>query len=157
VGFTGKIIDNGDSGYGVDVKVFPTWAGRNAMSLRTRLNRLEQKAADAARVEPEQPDLFERIRQHLAYERGEGPRPPDPPCPRWFKPAEWEKRMRIGRCGEDRFAGRLGDNEYLPGMDDEEKRLVDGYCVAIRKAAEHESPATRAFLASLCEPPRVPL
>jgi hypothetical protein len=94
--------------------------------LRSRLQRLEREAATSVRAEEDQLDPWEDTELRSAYLRGEGPRPPDPPCPRWFDPAEWASRMRIGRCIEYRCAGELRGDEYLPDMNLEEREYVDG-------------------------------
>src|SRR5262249_14691154 len=99
---------------------------RGAMKLRRRLRRLERRATGGGPAEAVGPDLFARIRQQAAYLAGEGPRPSDPLCSPWFDRAEWASRLRIGRCLDERFRGRLQPGEYLADMDAEERRYVDG-------------------------------
>jgi hypothetical protein len=95
------------------------------LSLRTRLQRLERKAADHDRGQVPREDVFTRIRRFEAYFRGEGPRPEDPPCPPSYDPAEWASRMRIGRCLEYRMTGELPNDGYLPDMTAEERKHMD--------------------------------
>lgn len=95
------------------------------MTIRMRLKRLEQRAT-VGLAGFERIDVIAKMERHHAYLSGEGPRPPDPPCPPWFDPATWARRMRIGRCLDYRFTGELSEGEYLPDMDDEERCHVDG-------------------------------
>jgi hypothetical protein len=94
------------------------------MSVRVRLERLERRAE---RMLPNQPtrDLFAEIEEHAAYLRGEGPRPPDPPCPLGFDPAAWRSRMSVCRCLDERTSGELGERQYVPDMTAEEKAYVE--------------------------------
>jgi hypothetical protein len=87
--------------------------------------------ADAGRAARERDALSDQSEQHAAYLRGEASRPPDPPCPPWFDPAEWESRMRVGRCIDYRLTGGLGPAEYLPDMSEEERRELDGFTEAL--------------------------
>lgn len=96
------------------------------MSLPTRLQRLERQAAVVNERTSQRRDLFAEIEQGVAYLRGEGPRPPDPPCPPWIDPQRWASRMRQARCLEERIRGALPAGEYLADMDEEEKVYVDG-------------------------------
>jgi hypothetical protein len=97
------------------------------MRARTRLERLKRQAAKHHQAEPERESFWEQIDRQAAYLCGQGPRPPDPPCPSWFDPAEWASRMRIGRCLDYRWTGELGPGEYLPDMTEEERRYVDSH------------------------------
>jgi hypothetical protein len=99
------------------------------VSLRRRLGRLEETTARHNQALP-RVSLSDQIEQRLAYLRGEGPRPPDPPCPSWFAPHDWASRMRVSRCSEGRLAGVLQPGQYLPDMDEEECRYVDGLAAA---------------------------
>ena len=101
------------------------------MKLRTRLQRLERAAAASAAVPPSYDPAIDTA-DYLAYLKGAGPRPPDPPCPAGFDPAAWESRMRLGWCIDARLLGELGDGEYLPGMDAGERWNVDGSVEVIR-------------------------
>jgi hypothetical protein len=96
-------------------------------------------------------DIFAEIEQHAAYWRGEGPRPPDPPCPPGFDPAEWSSRLRISRCLADRVYGTLGDGEYLPDMDDEERRYLAGLMRAFAVFVEGQTQALSAEVEALVE------
>jgi hypothetical protein len=95
------------------------------MNLRMRLQRLERQAAAVQARLSEPRDLFAEIEQGVAYLRGEGPRPPDPPCPAWFDPQQWASRLRQSSCLEERMRGALAADEYLPGMDEAERAYVD--------------------------------
>jgi hypothetical protein len=101
------------------------------MTFQMRLERLEGMVADAGRAARKGDALCDRSEQRAAYLRGEGPRPPDPPCPAWFDPAEWESRMRFGRCLDYRMTGKLGAGEYLPEMTEKERREIDGFTEAL--------------------------
>src|SRR5262249_23647941 len=99
----------------------------NPMTVRVRLERLERQVGRIVPNQPSERDFFAAIQAHAAYLRGEGPRPPDPPCPLGFDPAAWRSRMTIWRCLDARKVGELREGEYLDDMTDEEKALVDGY------------------------------
>ena len=76
------------------------------MRLQTRLGRLERKA----------PPLTGASESDEAS---------DPPCPVGINPADWSFRLRVARCGEARLNGLLRPDEYLPDMDEGERRYVD--------------------------------
>jgi hypothetical protein len=89
------------------------------MRLKTRLERLEKAGA---------------VRRAAA--RGEGPGPPDPPCPPWLDAADWAGRLRVGRCITERLAGNLAADAYLPGMDAAERAYLDGLAGAVLMLAQ---------------------
>jgi hypothetical protein len=104
------------------------------MMLRTRLRHLEAKAAARACLwQP--PDVFARIEAHAAYLRGEGPRPPDPPCPPWIDPAAWASRMRIAHALDVLARGDLAGGEYPADLTADERQQVEGYLEALRMAS----------------------
>jgi hypothetical protein len=95
------------------------------MRLRVRLDRLEKHATNRHGQAPAR-DLFPAIKKGRAWLRGEGLRPPDPPCRHWFDPAEWASRMRISRCLDERMKCDLRNGGYLPDKYEEKRRYVDG-------------------------------
>jgi hypothetical protein len=95
------------------------------MNLRARLRRLERKVHERQPAPPPGPDLFARLRGLAAYLAGQGPRPPDPPCPPRIDPAAWARRLLVGRCLDARLPGELGPGEYLPGLGDDARGDVD--------------------------------
>jgi hypothetical protein len=103
------------------------------MTLRTRLQRLEAKASALAGPEPAT-DLFARVEAHAAYLRGEGPRPPDPPCPPWIDPAAWASRMRMAHALDVPARGSLTPDEFPPGQKVGERQLAESYREALRMA-----------------------
>ena len=98
------------------------------MNIRHRLARLEQTTGDAQRGRLESQSVFDRIAQYEAYLRGDGPRPPEKPCPPGHDPAAWERGMRIGRCLE------LPAEEFLPEMDEPDRQRAAVYRQAIENA-----------------------
>jgi hypothetical protein len=104
------------------------------MSLHKRLARLEQ-ASNAQRGRLESQSLFDRIAQYEAYLLGNGPRPPEMPCPPGHDPVAWESRMRISRCLA------LPAGEFLPEMDEPDRQRVADFRQAFANAAiRAESP-----------------
>jgi hypothetical protein len=104
------------------------------MSIQRRLRHLERQArAQAARAGKGSPsDLFTRIDQYTAYLRGQGPRPPDPPCPPGFDPAAWENTLRLNHRLDFRFTGELREGQ----MTEAEYRCVAEYLQIFRSTAE---------------------
>jgi hypothetical protein len=101
------------------------------MKLRSRLQKLERTALVR---EAQQTDYAARqtyAEQHEAYLRGQGPRPPDLPCPRGTDSVVWDCQMRVGRCVDAHLTGELPDGEYLPEMGEGERRQVDGTLEAL--------------------------
>jgi hypothetical protein len=121
------------------------------MSVCSRLERAAAAVDLLSAVAPR--DIFAAIEQHAAYLRGEGPRPPDPPCRPWFDPAEWTRRLRTSRCLADQVHGALGDREYLPDMDAKERRYLDGLLQAFTVFAESQTQALSAGVELLAEGP----
>jgi hypothetical protein len=78
------------------------------VSVRVRLKRLERQSGHRCPMGIPSVDVFGRIRQFRDYLRGEGPRPPEPACPPWCTPEEWEARMRKSREYLDRVIQRKG-------------------------------------------------
>ena len=109
------------------------------MSLRTRVQRLERSVSQTCQVEPQREDLFARMKRHAEYLRGEAPRPPERPCPPGIDPAQWACRMRIGRCLDYRQTGELGPDEYLPEMDEAERRYLDDLVGVLDKGASRRA------------------
>ena len=95
------------------------------MRLRVRLQRLERHAATNEPPCPPQ-DVFERIRRAAVYYAGQGPRPPNPPCPPRRNPDEWASLQRVRHCQAARRVGTLGPGGYLPDMTAGEREYVDG-------------------------------
>src|SRR5258708_13239321 len=95
------------------------------MRLRARLQKLER--AVLVRKSPQTLDAARQTyaEQREAYLRGQGPRPPDPPCPRGIDPAAWDSLMRVGRCVDARLTGELPNGAYLPELGAGERRDVD--------------------------------
>src|SRR5258708_13078606 len=95
------------------------------MRLRARLQKLER--AVLVRKSPQTLDAARQTyaEQREAYLRGQGPRPPDPPCPRGIDPAAWDSLMRVGRCVDAPLTGALPNGAYLPELGEGERR--DGY------------------------------
>ncbi len=73
------------------------------MKLWTRLQRVERKAKFQS--DADVPDDGQ-----------------DAPGPQGIDPASWASRIRVARCGEARLAGVLRADEYLPDMDEAERR-----------------------------------
>jgi hypothetical protein len=121
------------------------------MNLRLRLQKLERTVL--VRKSPQTLDAARQpyAEQHEAYLRDQGPRPPDPPCPRGTDPAAWDSQMRVGRCVDARLTGELPDGEYLPAMGQEERRQVDGNLEALAAFARRRMDARSCTLAfSVC-------
>ena len=95
------------------------------MRLRVRLQRLERHEATIRPPSPPE-DIFERIRRAAAYYAGQGPRPPDTPCPPGRNPGEWASSLRVHHCLAFRRLGTLGPDYYLPDMTAGEREYVDG-------------------------------
>ena len=76
------------------------------MRLQRRLERLERKA----------PPLIGADASGDAI---------DLACPAGIDPADWSFRLRVARCGEARLSGLLRPDEYLPDMDEGERRYAD--------------------------------
>lgn len=102
------------------------------MNHRRRLENLERKMAERVARSQQDGGVCARIAQYEAYYRGEGPYPPDPPCPPGQDPATWERHLRIGRC--------LGmpDGEYPPDMSENDRQRVAGLRRALENAARRE-------------------
>src|SRR4051794_22140940 len=92
---------------------------RGPMGLGGRLKRLQARVG-AATPAPAF-DLHAAAARWGAYLRGQGPRPPDRPCPPGLAPEAWAGRMLAVRCVEERLLGRLAEGEYLPGLTDAER------------------------------------
>ena len=110
------------------------------MRLRARLHRLELAAACNPLALPQA--LSATSEQRLAYRRGEGQRPPDPPCPNGINPADWASRLRVGRCIEDRATGTLPHGDYLPDLDNDERSYVDAVVDTIEMVGRYTQPST---------------
>jgi hypothetical protein len=103
-----------------------TAASEASMTLRSRVKRLEQLAG-RTQLPPWRPPDVAEMEAEAAYWRGEGPKPPDRPCPPWGDPAQWARNQRLSRYIHARLYGELAPGEYLPEMDDAEKTDADSF------------------------------
>jgi hypothetical protein len=112
------------------------------MSIQRRLRQLERQArAQTARAgKGSHSDLFTRIDEYANYLRGQGPRPPDPPCPHGVDPAAWENRLRLNHRVDFRFTEELREGE----MTEAKYRCVAEYLQIFRTAAERSRRLARA-------------
>jgi hypothetical protein len=101
------------------------------MKLRSRLQKLGRTVLVRKSTQTLDAARQTYAEQHEAYLRCQGPRPPDPPCPRETDPAAWDSQMRVGRWVDARLTGELPDGEYLPEMGQEKRRQVDGTLEAL--------------------------
>lgn len=101
------------------------------MKLRSRLQKLERTTLVREFVQSIDTARQTYAEQYEAYLRGQGPRPPDPPCPRGTDSVVWGRQMRVGRCVDAHLTGELPDGEYLPEMGEGERRQVDGTLEAL--------------------------
>jgi hypothetical protein len=61
---------------------------------------------------------------------GEGPCPPDPPCPPWTDPEVWASQMRVNRGIGMWFRGELGTGAYAEGTTAAEVKQIEGFVEA---------------------------
>jgi hypothetical protein len=99
------------------------------MSVHQRLRKIEN-AIRSARLGYVGHDLAAEMRAMERYLDG-GPVPEEPPCPSYDDPERHFHRYRTVICVLMRSKGDLVDGEYLPGLSDIEKRIVDGYLRAL--------------------------
>ena len=81
------------------------------MKLQRRLQRLEQQV----RVRQAKPAPW--------WETGDEPR--IDPCPPGQDPTDWTCRLRAGDCLLARARGELPADQYLPGMEEGDRRYAD--------------------------------
>src|SRR4051812_6521874 len=93
------------------------------MSMKRRLKKLEERLRPAKPAEPAwQPLETPEERAALErYYRGEGERPPFPPCPRPGDPAEWISRQRVGDQVGRWIYGGDAVGTFLPGLTEAER------------------------------------
>src|SRR5260370_28086906 len=96
------------------------------MKLRSRLQKLERTTLVREFVQSIDTARQTYAEQYEAYLRGQGPRPPDPPCPRGTDSVVWGRQMRVGRCVDAHLSGEVPGGEYLTEMGEGERRQVDG-------------------------------
>src|SRR5260370_34943671 len=96
------------------------------MKLRSRLQKLERTTLVREFVQSIDTARQTYAEQYEAYLRGQGPRPPDPPCPRGTDSVVGGRQMPVGRGGDPPLTGALPDGEYPPEMGEGERPPVAG-------------------------------
>jgi hypothetical protein len=108
------------------------------MKLRTRLQRLEQTAANRLRAHEGYRSPVARVEEYLSYLCGDGPRPPHLPCPPGTDPTRWPSWKRQAQCLDSWILSGCTRMEFTADLTEEERRAALGLARAFWSAAVRE-------------------
>jgi hypothetical protein len=124
-------------------------------TLKRRLQRLEKATTPKqALYQPRNP--FKDIDEYDAWMSGEGPRPPNPPCPPWISLENWAQRLRMGHvlglCAPGEISSNYPTPEYSQ-FEIAEAEYINKTCDEVaeikRKQEEQEDTELQTGLAIL--------